>query len=97
MKRLLAWTVGGALLVATTGLVIVTAEPTGGPPFIVGGKPVTEDQVRQKLLSDGWTNIQMVRAGRYFEAIATKNGQNSKIAVDSQTGRLAGTDSDDDD
>lgn len=97
MKRLLVWTIGGALLVGATGLVIVMAEPSKGPVFIAGDQPVTEDQVRQKLQSDGWTNVQMVREGRYIEAIATKNGQNSKIAVDSQTGRLGGADNDDDD
>jgi hypothetical protein len=98
MNRLVIWTVGGGLLVAATGLVIVMATPSKGPIFIAGDQPVTEDQVRQKLQSDGWSNIQIVRDGRYFEAIASKDGQNSKISVDSQTGRLrAGSDDEDDD
>jgi hypothetical protein len=96
MNRLLMWTIGGGLLIAATGLVIVMAEPSRGPAFIAGDQAVTEDQVRQKLQSEGWSNIQIVRDGRYFEAIASKNGQNSKIAVDSRTGRLRANDDDDD-
>ena len=97
MNRLVMWTIGGGLLIAATGLVIVMAEPVRGPVFIAGDQPVTEDQVRQKLQSEGWSNIQMVRDGRYFEAIGSKDGQSSKIAVDSQTGRLRAADDDDDD
>jgi hypothetical protein len=97
MNRLLVWTLGGALLIGATGLAIVTAEPTKGPPFIAGDQPVTEDQVRQKLQSVGWENVRIVRNGRYFEAIAAWNGKDSKIVVDAQTGRLRATDDDDDD
>ena len=99
MQRALMWVMGGALLVTAAALVMVTAEPTRqGPIFIAGDQPVTEDQVRQKLQSDGWSNVQIVRDGRYFEAVAAKDGQNSKIVVDSQTGRLrAGERADDDD
>jgi len=97
MNKLLAWTLGGALLVGVTGVAIVVAEPTKGPAFIAGDQPVTEDQVRQKLQSDGWQNVNIVRDGRYFEAIASKDGKNSKIVVDAQTGRLRAADDDDDD
>src|SRR5438874_8462957 len=88
---------GGIFLLGIAGAAMVFAEPSKGPVFIAGDKPVTEDQVRQKLQSDGWSDVQIVREGRYFEAIASKNGQNSKIVVDSQTGRLRGGDEDDDD
>src|SRR5262245_19674346 len=99
MNRSLKIAIGGAgLLLAATGLVIVMAEPSRGPAFIAGDQAVTEDPVRQKLQSECWSNVQVVRAGRYFEAIASKDGQNGKIVVDSQTGRLrAGGDADDDD
>jgi hypothetical protein len=68
-----------------------------GPVFIAGDQPVSEDQVRQKLQSDGWSNVQIVRDGRYFEAMGSKNGQTTKVAVDAQTGRLRTTDDEDDD
>jgi hypothetical protein len=58
---------------------------------------VTEDQVRQKLQSEGWSNIQIARDGRYLEAIGSKDGQTSRMEVDSQTGRLRADDDDDDD
>jgi hypothetical protein len=70
------------------GVAIVTAELSKGPVFLAGDQPVTENQVRQKLQSDGWSNVQIVRDGRYLEAIGSKNGQRIKVAVDAQTGRL---------
>ena len=92
------WAIGGGLVIAAiVGLVIVMAEPGKGLVFIAGDRPVREDQVRQKLQSEGWSNIQIVRDGRYFEAIASKDEQSSKIVVDSQTGRLRAAADDDDD
>jgi hypothetical protein len=93
------WTIGigGVLLAGGIGLAMVVAEPTKGPVFIAGDKPVTEDQVRQKLQSEGWSNIQIGRDGRFLEATGSKDGQTSKMDVDSQTGRLRGSDNDDDD
>ena len=95
-RAALALGIGGGL-VAATGLAIVMAAPTKGPVFIPGDKPVTEEQVRQQLQADGWTNFQVIREGRYFEAIASKQGQSRKFVVDSQTGRLRANDEDDDD
>jgi UDP-N-acetyl-D-mannosaminuronic acid transferase (WecB/TagA/CpsF family) len=86
---------GGLLVLAMAGAAMVTAEPSKGPVFIAGDKPVTEGQVRQKLQSDGWSDVQIVRDGGYFEAMASKNGQTTKLAVDAQTGRLRGDDDDD--
>jgi hypothetical protein len=87
---------GGAVLFAGTGVLIATAEGQGSP-FIPGDKPVTEDQVREKLASDGYSNIQIVQQGRLFEALGTKDGKTSKVLVNAQTGRLASRDDDDDD
>jgi len=88
---------GGVLLLGIAGVAIVTAEPSKGPVLIAGDQPVTEDQVRQKLQSDGWSNVQIVREGRYLEAIGSKDGQATKVAVDAQTGRLRAADDDDED
>jgi hypothetical protein len=99
MNPRLIWTLGtgGVLLAGGIGLAMVMAEPTKGPVFIAGDKPVTEDQVRQKLQSDGWSNVQIARDGRYLEATGSKDGQTSKTEVDSQTGRLRADNDDDDD
>jgi hypothetical protein len=93
------WILAGAGLLALgmAGVAVVTAEPSQGPVFIAGDRPVTEDQVRQKLQSDGWSSVQIVRDGRYFEAMGSKDGQTTKVAVDAQTGRLRAADDDDDD
>ena len=88
---------GGLLLLGIVGIAVVTAEPNKGPVFITGDQPVSEDQVRQKLQSDGWSNVQIVREGRYLQAVGSKNGQTTKLAVDAQTGRLRAADNDDDD
>ncbi|HEY6983852.1 hypothetical protein [Reyranella sp.] len=94
-RRLLDALIGGAALVGT-GIVIATAAPKG-PVFIAGDQPVTEDQIRKKLLSDSYSNVHIVRQGRYFEATGARDGKTDKIRVDSQTGRLAVDDDDDDD
>jgi len=99
MNRKSMWILGttGAVLAGGIALAMVMAEPTKGPVFIAGDKPVTEDQVRQKLQSDGWSNIQIARDGRYLEATGSKDGQTNKMEVDSQTGRLRVENDDDDD
>jgi hypothetical protein len=87
---------GGAAVLAATGVLIATAQPRGAV-FIAGDQPVTETQVREKLLSEGYSNVQIVRQGRFFEALGSKDGKTGKILVNAQTGRLASGDDDDDD
>jgi hypothetical protein len=88
--------IGGTALVAATGVLIVVAQPRGAV-FIPGDQPVTEAQVREKLQSDGYANVQIIRQGRFFEALGSKDGKTGKVLVDAQTGRLADNDGDDDD
>lgn len=94
-SRLLAALVGVAALVATTGILIATAQPRGAV-FIAGDKPVTEAQVREKLQAEGYVNVQIVRQGNFFEALGSKDNQTGKVVVDARTGRLAADDDDDD-
>ena len=97
MKRAIVWSIaGGALLAAVGAFVIAAPERDSGAVFIEGGKPVTEDQVRQKLVADGWTNVQVVRRGRLVMAMASKDGRTDAFTVDALTGRLR-KDADDDD
>ena len=98
MRRTIVWFIaGGTALAAAAGLVIAAANQSQGPIFIAGDNPVTEDQIRQKLISDGWSNVLIVRQGRYFEAMALKDGQTGKITVDARSGRLRANSDDDDD
>jgi hypothetical protein len=41
--------------------------------------------------------VQVVRDGKFLEAMGSKNGQTLKVAVDAQTGRLRAADDNDDD
>jgi len=95
MTRRMLWAITGLVLAGITGIAMVTAGPSQGPKVIAGDQPVTEDQVRAKLQSDGWSNVQIVRDGRYIEAVGSKDGQT--IVVNAQNGRLRATDDDDDD
>jgi len=96
-RRILVALIGGTALVAAAGTLIATAEQPKGPAFIPGDQPVTEDLVRQKLQSDGYSNVLIVRQGRFFEAMGSKEGKTGKVKVDALTGRLAVDDGDDDD
>jgi hypothetical protein len=97
MNRLIVWVVGGALLAASAGLMIANAQQSSAPVLIAGDQPVTAEQVREKLQSDGWSNVVVSRSGRYIEATGSLNGRAGKMTVDSQTGRLRADDDDDDD
>jgi hypothetical protein len=97
MTRLIIWVLGGALFAAAAGLMIANAQQPSMPALIAGDHPVTAEQVREKLQSDGWSNVTVSRSGRYIEATGSLNGQAGKMAVDSQTGRLRADDDDDDD
>jgi hypothetical protein len=99
MRRLFVSGTALAVALGAIGVRIATAEEGLGPTFIKGGGPVTEDQVRQEMLAEGYSNPQVMHEGRYFEATGTKDGQTEKLVVDQQTGRLraGGEDSEDDD
>jgi len=97
MRRLVVCVVGVALLAGAAGLMIANAQQKEGAVFIPGDRPVTAEQVQQKLQSDGWSNIVISREGRFIQVTASRNGQAGKITVDSQTGRLRADNDDDDD
>jgi hypothetical protein len=88
MNRLLVSGIALAIALSAMGVLIASAEEDLGPAFVKGGGPVTEDQVRQEMLAEGYSNPQIVREGKYFEAMGAKDGQTQKLVVDSQTGRL---------
>ena len=90
-RRIVVALLGGTALVAATGVLIATAQPRG-VVFIAGDQPVTEAQVREKLQSDGYSNIQVVRQGHFFEALGSKDGKTGKVLVDARTGRLGDDD-----
>jgi hypothetical protein len=88
---------GGTLLAAAAVFVFAATERESGPAFIEGGKPVTVNQVREKLAADGWTGVQAMLRGRFVMAMASKDGRTEAFVVDTRTGRLHQSDDDDDD
>jgi hypothetical protein len=90
------WKIGGGGLLIGAAAFVLLPQLNKGEIFIAGDKPVTSEQVREKLESNGWSDIEVTRKGRYIVAFALKNGQKDKIQVDSQTGRLRVLDDDDD-
>ena len=74
--------------------------PTLRPGPGYGDGPITEQQIRDKLTADGFSNIQISPQGSLFETIATKNGRALRLAIDSQSRTVfqaRGADDDDDD
>ena len=89
---------GCAVIAMAGGLVLAKAQQSKETALIAGDRPVTVDQVVQKLKADGWSEIAISRNGRYLNVSGLVNGQSGKVAVDSQTGQFkADADDDDDD
>ena len=95
MRRIFAGLIAGALMTAGAGFMIARAAQS--TVFIVGDRPVSAEEVEAKLKSDGWSNIAISRDGKYLEVSGLLDGKASKIAIDSQTGRLRAGDYDNDD
>ena len=92
--RVLMWTIAAVLLVGVVTAVDLIGERREGPVFIASNGPVSGEQVRQKMMADGWSNVLITREGRYFQVMGSKDQQTNRLVVDSQTGRLSGDDDD---
>ena len=64
---------------ARAAFVVAAPERDTGPVFIEGSRPVTEDQVREKLVSDGWSGVQVLRRGRIVLAMGSKDGRTEAL------------------
>jgi hypothetical protein len=92
----LMWTLIALVLVTgVTAFDLYRERRDGGPIFIASNGPVSEDQVRQQMTADGWSNVLISREGRYFQVTGSKNQETSHFTIDSQTGRLRGGEDDD--
>ena len=78
------------------GLALAKAQQSKEAAFF-GDRPVTAEQVVEKLKADGWSEIVISRNGRYLEVSGLVNGQAGKLAVDLQAGLLKADADDDDD
>jgi len=87
-----------AIAVAAGAASIYAASNSSGGRLIPGSGPITDQQIRDKLTADGFSNIQITLKGSVFETVATKNGRRAELAIDAQSGivRQEGDDDDDD-
>jgi hypothetical protein len=98
MSRLSKLAPGCVVIAMIGGLVLAKAQQSKETALIAGDRPVTAEQVVEKLKADGWSEIVISRNGRYLKMSGLVNGQPGKLAVDSQTGQFkADADDDDDD
>ena len=67
-----------------------------GAVFIASNGPISEDAIRQKLTTEGWTDVLIKQEGRYYQVMGVKDQQTSHLIIHSQTGRLRRGDDDDD-
>jgi hypothetical protein len=87
-----------AVAVVAGAASIYAASNSSGDRLIPGNGPITEQQIRDKLTEDGFSNIQITLKGSVFETVATKDGRQAELAIDAQSGivRHEGDDDDDD-
>ena len=78
MNRLIVCVIGVALLAGSVDLMIANAQQAQPPAFIAGDRPVTAEQVLQKLQTDGWSNVVISRNGRYIEVTGSMMGRRAK-------------------
>jgi hypothetical protein len=62
---------------------------------VPGNRPVTLEEVKQKLEADGWSNVRVMPKGRFIRAIVTRNGKEQTIDVEASSGLLRISDDDD--
>ena len=98
MNKWIVPIVTAAFLISAAGLARMVAQAQQGAArvFIPGGQPVSEEQVRSKLQSEGWAGVQVTRDGQYLRATGAVGGKLRTIVIDGTTGRL-GAEADDDD
>ena len=95
MYRVLILGLIGACLGGGVGVLIAVSDDEDGV-FIASDQPVTEDQVRAKLRSEGWAPIEVKWDDRYVVATVSKNDRVGRVTIDSLTGELITDDRDDD-
>src|SRR5262249_15147957 len=90
MKRWIVPIVSVTLLVAAGGVAKMVAQAQQGAArvFIPGGQPVSEEQVRSKLQSEGWAGVLVTREGQYLRATGAVAGKLRTVVIDAATGRL---------
>ena len=90
----LMWTLAAVFLVGAITAVDIVRGRRQAPVFVSSTGPDSEEQVRQKMAANGWSNVEIGREGRYFQATGSKDRETGHFSIDSQTGRVRGDDAD---
>lgn len=84
------------LMAAGAGALLAFGPATEDRILIAGDRPVTEDEVKERLQSQGWLNVEIHRSGDFLQVRGVKDAQERDVTVDSRTGRFREDDGDDD-
>ena len=95
MKRLFFAAVTATFI--AVGAASIYAASNSPERFMPGVGPITEQQIRDKLTADGFSNIQITQQGGILQTNATKDGGALKMAIDAQSGTVLKSAQDDDD
>jgi len=95
MKRLFIAAVIGSFVVV--GAASINAASNLSGRLVPGTGPITEQQIRDKLTADGFSNIQITSQGGIFQTKATKDGRALGLAIDAESGTVLQARDDDDD
>jgi len=90
MNRVLLLGLIGAFLGGGLGALIAVSNEGETDIFIASDQPVTEDQVRAKLQSEGWSAIRVTKDKRYIEVTASKGGRMARCSSSGFSGQRAG-------
>jgi hypothetical protein len=95
MKRLFLAAVISSFVVVGAASIYAASNSSGR--LIPGIGPITEQQIRDKLTADGFSNIQITSQGSIFQTNATKDGRALRLAIDAESGAVLQAQDDDDD
>lgn len=91
MKKWIVPIVSAVFLIGAAGAAKLVAQVQQGAArvFIPGDQPVSEEQVRSKLQSEGWAGVVVTRDGQYLRATGAVGGKLRTVVIDAATGRLS--------
>lgn len=91
MKKWIVPIVSAVFLIGAAGIakLVAQVQPTAARVFIPGGQPVSEEQVRAKLQSEGWAGVLIMREGQYLRATGAVGGKLRTVIVDATNGQLS--------
>lgn len=95
MKRLFVAAVISSFVAVGAAPIYAAGDPSHSLIPVLG--PITEQQIRDKLTADGFSNILITLQGSIFQTNATKNGRALRLAIDTQSGTILQVQDDDDD